>query len=113
MVCEQIAVQPVVAVQYEAGFYEPFTTLAWLAGITERVRLGTTVLIAPYRHPLLVARMAANLDQLSGGRLVLGVGGRWASPGVATLGAGCPGGGRPTDHVLAAVRRLWGDSPDF
>ncbi|WP_425568064.1 LLM class flavin-dependent oxidoreductase [Nonomuraea rubra] len=49
-------------------FYEPFTTLSWLAGVTERIRLGTSVLIVPYRHPLLMARMAANLDRFSGGR---------------------------------------------
>jgi alkanesulfonate monooxygenase SsuD/methylene tetrahydromethanopterin reductase-like flavin-dependent oxidoreductase (luciferase family) len=78
MVSDHIAVTPDVAAQYPAPFYEPFTTLAWLAGITHQVRLGTTVLIAPYRHPLLTARMAANLNQLSEGRLVLGVGVGWA-----------------------------------
>ena len=56
-------------------FFEPFTTLSWLAGITTRVRLGTTVLVLPYRHPLLVARMAAATStSSSGGRLALGVG---------------------------------------
>ena len=55
------------AEQYPPPFYEPFTTLAWLAGLTGTIRLGTTVLIVPYRHPLLIARMAANLNELSGG----------------------------------------------
>ncbi len=63
MISDHIAVTPDVAEQYPAPFYEPFTTLAWLAGITGRIRLGTTVLIVPYRHPLLIARMAANLSQ--------------------------------------------------
>src|SRR5690349_14444179 len=72
MISDHIAVTPDVAEQYPAPFYEPFTTLAWLAGLTERMRLGTTVLIVPYRHPLLIARMAANLNDLSGGRLVPG-----------------------------------------
>jgi alkanesulfonate monooxygenase SsuD/methylene tetrahydromethanopterin reductase-like flavin-dependent oxidoreductase (luciferase family) len=67
MVSDHVAVTPDVAKQYPAPFYEPFTTLSWLAGLTRRIRLGTTVLIAPYRHPLLVARMAANLADLSGG----------------------------------------------
>ena len=74
MISDHVAVTPDVAEHYPAPFYEPFTTLAWLAGITARIRLGTTVLIVPYRHPLLTARMAANLNDLSGGRLVLGVG---------------------------------------
>src|SRR3989440_10263287 len=78
MVSDHIVVTPDVAEQYPAPFYEPFTTLAWLAGMTSRIRLGTTVLIAPYRHPLLTARMAANLNDLSGGRLGLGAGVRWA-----------------------------------
>src|SRR5580693_357705 len=69
MVSDHVAVTPDVAEQYPAPFYEPFTTLAWLAGLTRRIRLGTTVLILPYRHPLLTARMAANLNDLSGGRL--------------------------------------------
>jgi alkanesulfonate monooxygenase SsuD/methylene tetrahydromethanopterin reductase-like flavin-dependent oxidoreductase (luciferase family) len=74
MVSDHVVVTPDVAVRYPEPFFEPFTTLSWLAGITTRVRLGTTVIVLPYRHPLLVARMAGNLDQLSGGRLVLGVG---------------------------------------
>jgi len=78
MISDHIAVTPDVAGQYPAPFYEPFTTLAWLAGITGKIRLGTTVLIVPYRHPLLSARMAANLNDLSGGRLVLEVGAGWA-----------------------------------
>ncbi|MDX3111638.1 LLM class flavin-dependent oxidoreductase, partial [Nonomuraea angiospora] len=74
MVSDHVAITSDVAEQYPAPFYEPFTTLAWLAGSTTRIGIGTTVLIVPYRHPLLVARMAANLNDLSGGRLVLGVG---------------------------------------
>ncbi|MEU5529493.1 LLM class flavin-dependent oxidoreductase [Micromonospora chersina] len=86
MVSDHIAVTPDVAEQYPAPFYEPFTTLSWLAGVTRRVRLGTTVLIVPYRHPLLTARMAANLYRLSGGRLVLGVGVGWARQEFEALG---------------------------
>src|ERR1700745_2432698 len=51
MVSDHIAITPDVAEQYPPPFYEPFTTLAWLAGLTGTIRLGTTVLIAPYRHP--------------------------------------------------------------
>jgi alkanesulfonate monooxygenase SsuD/methylene tetrahydromethanopterin reductase-like flavin-dependent oxidoreductase (luciferase family) len=87
MVSDHLALTPDVAEQYPAPFYEPFTTLSWLAGITDRIRLGTTVLIVPYRHPLLMARMAANLNALSGGRLVLGVASGWARQEFEALGA--------------------------
>src|SRR3984885_2019120 len=86
MVSAHVVVTPNVAVRYPEPFFEPFTTLSWLAAITTRVRLGTTVLVLPYRHPLLVARMAKNLNELSGGRLVLGVGVGGARQEVEALG---------------------------
>ncbi|MFC6020698.1 LLM class flavin-dependent oxidoreductase [Plantactinospora solaniradicis] len=113
MVSDHVAVTPDVAEQYPAPFYEPFTALAWLAGITSRVRLGTTVLIVPYRHPLLVARMAANLSQLSGGRLVLGVGVGWARQEFAALGVPFAQRGRLTDQHLQTIRAAWADDGDY
>ncbi|MFB6842475.1 LLM class flavin-dependent oxidoreductase [Streptomyces sp. NPDC056361] len=110
MVSDHIAITPDVAERYPAPFYEPFTTLSWLAGITTRIRLGTTVLIAPYRHPLLAARMAANLDDLSGGRLVLGVGVGWARQEFAALGIPYERRGRLTDDHLHAMREAWADT---
>ncbi|MGC5012241.1 LLM class flavin-dependent oxidoreductase [Streptosporangium sp. DT93] len=85
MISDHVVVTPDVAEQYPAPFYEPFTALSWLAGVTERIMLGTSVLIVPYRHPLLTARMAANLNRLSGGRLILGVGVGWARQEFAAL----------------------------
>jgi alkanesulfonate monooxygenase SsuD/methylene tetrahydromethanopterin reductase-like flavin-dependent oxidoreductase (luciferase family) len=113
MVSDHIVVTPDVAGQYPAPFYEPFTTLAWLAGSTERIRLGTTVLIVPYRHPLLVARMAANLNQLSGGRLVLGVGVGWARQEFGALGVPFRRRGTLTDEYLQAVRTAWENDDDY
>ncbi|MDO3705693.1 LLM class flavin-dependent oxidoreductase [Micromonospora sp. C28SCA-DRY-2] len=113
MVSDHIAVTADVAEQYPAPFYEPFTTLAWLAAVTDRVRLGTTVLVAPYRHPLLTARMAANLQQLSGGRLVLGVGVGWARQEFAALGIPFQRRGRLTDDHLSAIRDAWADDTDY
>jgi alkanesulfonate monooxygenase SsuD/methylene tetrahydromethanopterin reductase-like flavin-dependent oxidoreductase (luciferase family) len=113
MISDHIAVTPDVAEQYPAPFYEPFTTLAWLAGVTSRVRLGTTVLIVPYRHPLLVARMAANLNDLSGGRLVLGVGVGWARQEFDALGVAFRDRGRLTDEYLIAIRAAWADDQDY
>lgn len=113
MVSDHVAVTPDVAEQYPAPFYEPFTALAWLAGVTSRIRLGTTVLVLPYRHPLLVARMAANLDDLSGGRFVLGVGVGWARQEYEALGVRFTDRGRLTDEGLRVVREAWRDSADY
>ncbi|MEV6864359.1 TIGR03619 family F420-dependent LLM class oxidoreductase [Streptosporangium subroseum] len=107
MVSDHVTVTPDVAEQYPSPFYEPFTTLAWLAGITKRIRIGTTVLIMPYRHPLLTARMATSLHLLSGGRFVLGVGVGWARQEFEALGVPFNRRGAMTDDYLAAVRAHW------
>ncbi|MGW2279571.1 TIGR03619 family F420-dependent LLM class oxidoreductase [Streptomyces sp. NPDC001770] len=107
MVSDHVAVTPDVAAQYPEPFHEPFTTLSWLAGVTTRIRLGTTVLVMPYRRPLLVARMAGNLDRLSGGRFVLGVGVGWARQEFAALGVPFTERGKLTDQYLDAVRAAW------
>jgi alkanesulfonate monooxygenase SsuD/methylene tetrahydromethanopterin reductase-like flavin-dependent oxidoreductase (luciferase family) len=113
MMSDHIAVTPDVAQQYPAPFYDPFTTLSWLAGITRRVRLGTTVIVLPYRHPLLVARMAANLNDLSGGRLVLGVGVGGFRQEFDALGVPFRERGRLTDEHLLAIRAAWQDDADY
>jgi Luciferase-like monooxygenase len=113
MVSDHVAVTADVAAQYPAPFYEPFTALSWLAGVTTRVRLGTTVLILPYRHPLLVARMAANLNDLSGGRLVLGVGVGWARDEFAALGVPFHRRGALADAALTTIRAAWTDASDY
>ncbi|BCJ38579.1 F420-dependent oxidoreductase [Actinocatenispora thailandica] len=107
MVSDHVALTADVAERYPEPFYEPFTTLSWLAGATTRLRLGTTVLVLPYRHPLLVTRMATNLHQLSGGRFVLGVGVGWARQEFAALGLPFTSRGRLTDDHLAALRDTW------
>ena len=113
MISDHIAVTPDVAEQYPPPFYEPFTMLAWLAGLTERIKLGTTVLIVPYRHPLLIARMAANLNDLSGGRLVLGVGVGWAVEEFDALGVPFRQRGKLTDDYLQLVRAAWENDQDY
>ncbi|MFE5944521.1 TIGR03619 family F420-dependent LLM class oxidoreductase [Streptomyces sp. NPDC056480] len=107
MVSDHVAVTPDVAERYPEPFYEPFTTLSWLAGITTRLRLGTTVLVLPYRHPLLVARMASNLHQLSGGRFVLGVGVGWSRQEFDALDVPFAARGRLTDAYLETLREAW------
>jgi alkanesulfonate monooxygenase SsuD/methylene tetrahydromethanopterin reductase-like flavin-dependent oxidoreductase (luciferase family) len=113
MVSDHVAITPDVAEQYPAPFYEPFTTLSWLAGVTQRVRLGTTVLVVPYRHPLLTARMAANLDALSGGRFVLGAGIGWAKQEYDALGVPFERRGKLTTEYLRTIRAVWADHDDY
>ena len=113
MLSDHVVITPDVAEQYPPPFYEPFTTLSWLAGITKRVHLGTTVLILPYRHPLLTARMAANLQQLSGVRLVLGVGVGWARQEFEALGVPFHRRGALTDEYIETLRAAWADERDY
>ena len=74
MTSDHIAMTPDVQSRYPAPFYEPISTLGWLSGITEQIQIGTTVIILPYRNVIETARACANIDQLSNGRFILGVG---------------------------------------
>jgi probable F420-dependent oxidoreductase len=107
MISDRGPLTPDVQARYPAPFYDPFVTLAWLAGQTEHIELGTTVALLPYRNPLLTARMAANIDQFSRGRLVLGVGVGWSEPEYAALGVPFGQRGAITDEYLAAIKKLW------
>jgi len=90
-------------------YYELLTTLSYLAGITSRVRLGTSVVVLPYRHPLLVAKQVATIDQLSDGRLILGVAAGWMEEEFAALGAPFHQRGAYSDEALEVFRRCWSE----
>ena len=107
MISDHVAVTPDVHDRYPAPFYDPFTSLSWLAGMTSDVEIGTTVIVIPYRSPLLVARMGATLDQLSGGRFILGVGAGWSRQEFNALGVPFHRRGAITDEYLAAIKTLW------
>jgi probable F420-dependent oxidoreductase len=109
MISDHVAITPDVQARYPAPLYDPFTTLGWLAGLTRRVELGTTVIILPYRHPIETARMAANVDQLSGGRFILGIGVGWARQEFDALGVPFHQRGAMTDDYLAAIKTVWAD----
>jgi probable F420-dependent oxidoreductase len=91
----------------ETAFLEPLTTLALVAGVTERVRLGTTILVLPHRHPLLAAKMLATLDHLAGGRLVLGAGVGWMREEIEILGAPFRERGAWSDEAIRIMRECW------
>ncbi len=107
MTSDHIAVTPDVAERYPAPLYEPLSMLGWLAGITSRIAIGATVIILPYRSPLEVARAFANIDQLSGGRVILGVGVGWAEQEFAALNVPFHRRGAMASEYLAAIRELW------
>lgn len=68
------------------AFLEPLTALALVAAVTERVRLGISVLVLPHRHPVLAAKTIATLDHLSGGRVIVGAGVGWLRDEVELFG---------------------------
>lgn len=89
------------------GLYEPLTTLAALSGSTEKVRLGTSVLIVSMRNPVLLADITGTIQEASGGRLILGVGVGWDRHEFESLGAPFEERGAATDECLEIVRGLW------
>jgi len=107
MTSDHIGMTPDVQTRYPAPFYEPISTLGWMAGITEKMEIGTTVIIAPYRNVLELARACANVDQLSGGRLILGVGVGWAQQEFKALGVPFRHRGAITNEILEAIDLLW------
>jgi alkanesulfonate monooxygenase SsuD/methylene tetrahydromethanopterin reductase-like flavin-dependent oxidoreductase (luciferase family) len=94
---------------------EALTTLAYLAAITERVRLGTAVLLPALRQPVVLAQLIANVDQISRGRVVLGVGVGWSLPAAELEWAACGMDhrrrARRLDEQLALWRQLWRGDP--
>jgi probable F420-dependent oxidoreductase len=90
---------------------EPMTLLSVIAGITSHVRLTTGILVAALRRPVVLAKAAATLDVLSGGRLDLGVGVGWQREEYDAAGLDFDGRGALLDHTLAVCQELWRNSP--
>jgi probable F420-dependent oxidoreductase len=91
----------------DGHWLEPLTTLSVLCGITSRVRLGTNILIAALRRPVVLAKSAATLDVLSGGRLDLGVGIGWQREEYEAAGLDFGARGRQLDLTLEVCKTLW------
>jgi probable F420-dependent oxidoreductase len=107
LVSDHVALTPTVSAQYPPPFYDPFTTLAWLAGLTTRIQLGTTVVVLPYRNPHLQARIGANIDQFSGGRFIFGVGAGFYQDEFEALGIDFSRRGQIADRFLDTIIRSW------
>lgn len=86
---------------------EALMTLGYLAGLTRRVKLGTSVIVLPMRNPVIVAKQVAALDVLSGGRTILGVGVGWNETEYGFLNADFKRRGRLADEYIQVIRALW------
>jgi probable F420-dependent oxidoreductase len=86
---------------------DPIVSLTWVAAATRRVRLGASVLIMPYYTPVLLAKQLATLDQVSGGRLDVGVGIGWSKDEYAAVGVPFAQRGRRGDEFLKALKGIW------
>jgi probable F420-dependent oxidoreductase len=90
---------------------DPFVALSFAAAATTRVQLLTQVIVLPYRNPFLVAKAAATLDVLSGGRLILGVAAGYLEPEFAALGADFANRNAVADEAIDAIRAAWTGEP--
>jgi probable F420-dependent oxidoreductase len=93
--------------------YDPLVTLGWLAGLTESIGLGTSIVLSPLRNPIHLAKEVATLQELSGGRLVLGLGLGWHRDEFEFMGVPFAGRGRRTDEAIEIMRALWRGDADF
>lgn len=89
---------------------DPLVTLGFLAGITNRVKLGTGVIVLPQRNPVVLAKQLVSLDELSAGRLIFGLGVGHLEPEFRATGAVFNQRGARTDEYLAAMQSLWRDA---
>jgi probable F420-dependent oxidoreductase len=88
-------------------YLDVLATLAFLAGATERIRLGVSVLVVPYRPAVLTAKQVATIQELSGDRMILGIGVGWMKPEFDALGADIKKRGAMTTETLAVLHHLW------
>ena len=106
-VSDHVVVPNANVANFGEAIFDPFITLAVAAGATSRVKLGTTVLIVPYRNAIVTAKMVSSLDALSGGRVILGIGAGWVAAESAMLGVPFDERGAMTDEHLRAMQELW------
>ena len=109
---EHIIVGPE-AVDSYGRVFDPLITLSWIAGWTDRVGLGTSIVLVPLHHPIHLAKEVATLQELSGGRVTLGIGMGWHADEYAFMGVPFERRGRRGDEALRVLRALWAGEHDF
>jgi probable F420-dependent oxidoreductase len=95
----------------ESPIPDPLVWLSYAAAVTKKINLATGILILPQRHPVYVAKEVSTLDQLSGGRAILGIGVGWLREEFEVLGVPFAERGTRTDESIQALRSLWSDGP--
>ena len=93
--------------------YDPLVTLGWIAGWTERIGLGTSIVLVPLHNPMHLAKQAATLAELRSGGVMLGVGMGWHTDEFEFMGVEFEGRGRRGDEALRVIRALWSGERDF
>ena len=109
---EHIIVGPE-AVDPYGRVFAPLVTLGWVAGFTDRIGLGTSIVLVPLHHPIHLAKEVATLQELSGGRVTLGVGMGWHRDEFDYLGVEFEGRGRRADEAIRLMRALWSGEHSF
>ncbi|MET7634002.1 TIGR03619 family F420-dependent LLM class oxidoreductase [Streptomyces sp. NPDC001773] len=103
--------EPEMVPEFYGSTYEPLETLSHIAAVTERIKLGTAVLVAPLHVPVMLARRLATLDQFSGGRVIAGLGQGWQHNEFETANVSISRRGARTEEFIAAMRAAWGPDP--
>jgi probable F420-dependent oxidoreductase len=93
--------------------YAPLVTLGWIAGYTKEIALGTSIILVPLHQPMLLAKEVATLQELSGGRFILGVGVGWHQDEYEFIGVPFKGRGRRADEALRLMKALWNGEKNF
>ncbi|MFC5265084.1 TIGR03619 family F420-dependent LLM class oxidoreductase [Kribbella qitaiheensis] len=103
--------EPEMLPEFYGSVYEPLETLSYVAAATERIKLGTAVLVAPLHVPVMLARRLATLDQFSGGRVIAGLGQGWQHNEFETANVSSSRKGARTEEFITAMRTAWGPDP--
>lgn len=111
---DHILAKPATTQHYGGHWPDPFALLAYLAGRTQRIRLGASVIVLPYRNALVAAKSAATVDQVSGGRFIFGVGVGWDEAEFVDLRLPFRERGRLSDDYIRAIKAAWAsDVPEY
>jgi probable F420-dependent oxidoreductase len=111
---DHILAPPATTQHYGPHWPDPFSLLAFIAGRTQRIHVGASVIVLPYRNPLVTAKAAATVDQVSGGRFVFGVGVGWDEEEFRNLGLPFRERGSITDEAIRVITAAWSsDRPSY